>query len=56
MYHTGGREVLETAKFVSIMDKFFDLLNITNFTNGTKKRKCFLHPFRHIDDFRLAVS
>ena len=52
----GGRAAVETAKFVSLMDKFFDILNVTNFTDGTKTRKRFKHPFRHKDDFRLAVS
>ena len=52
---TGGDEALETAKFVAIFDKFFDLLNVTNFTNGTRKRKRFQHPFRGPDDFRLKV-
>ncbi len=53
---TGGDEAAETAKFVALFDKFFDLLNVRNFTNGTRKRKNFQHPFRHANDFRLAVS
>ena len=53
---TGGTEALQTAKFVSLFDKFFDLLNVSNFTNGVKKRKSFQHPYRSGDDFRLAVS
>lgn len=53
---TGGDEAIETVKFVALFDKFFDLLNVSNFTNGTRKRKPFRHPYRHADDFRLAVS
>lgn len=53
---TGGDAALETSKFVCLFDKFFDLLNVSNFTNGTRKRKSFQHPYRHVDDFRLAVS
>lgn len=53
---TGGDEAVETMKFVAIFDKFFDLLNITNFTNGTRKKKRFQHPYRRADDFRLDVS
>ena len=33
---TGGQEAQETAKFVALMDKFFDILNVSNFTNGTQ--------------------
>jgi len=53
---TGGDETLETSKFVCVFDKFFDALNVSNFTNGTRKRKPFQHPYRSADDFRLAVS
>lgn len=52
---TGGEEVTETVKFVAIFDKFFDILNVSNFTNGTRKRKRFQHPYRGADDFRLDV-
>ena len=52
---TGGKGAIETSKFVSIFDKFFDLLNVRNFTSGTRKRKPFQHPYRHADDFRLHV-
>ena len=50
------KDVLETSKFVALFDKFFDLLNMNNFTEGTKKNKPFLHPYRHSDDFHLAVN
>jgi hypothetical protein len=56
LMETGKQEYMETSKFVSIFDKFFDMLNVSNFTNGTRKRKRFLHPYRHEHDFRLAVS
>ena len=52
----GMAEVTETVKFVALFDKFFDCLNISNFTNGTLKRKAFKHPYHHVNDFRLAVS
>ena len=52
---TGGDEAVETVKFVALMDKFFDLLNVSNFKNGTRKRKPFQYPYRHADDYRLAV-
>ena len=45
----------ETAKFVALFDKFFDLLNDSNFHNGTRTRKPFQHSYRGSNDFRLAV-
>ena len=53
---TGGDDVTETAKFVIIFDKFFDILNVHNFTNGTRYRKPYLHPYHNADDQRLDVS
>ena len=52
----GGENVKETAKFVTMMDKYFDALNVSNFTNGKHKRKPFQNPYRSADDFRLVVS
>ena len=56
LHHVIGAKALETSKFTAIFDKFFDLLNVSNFTNGTHDRKPFKHPYRHADDFRLAVK
>ena len=53
---TGEQEAQETAKFVALIDKFFDILNVSNFTNGNRNRKPFQHPYRHGDDARLTVS
>ena len=36
-----GDEASETAKFVSLFDNFFDILNVSNFTSGTRNRKPF---------------
>jgi hypothetical protein len=52
----GGDKVRETAKFVAMIDKFFDALNVSNFTSGRRKRKPFQNPYRSADDFRVAVS
>ena len=38
-----------------MFDKFFDILNVSNFTNGARYRKSTLHPYRHKDDERLHV-
>ena len=45
----------ETARFVSMFDKFFDCLNISNFTVGARQCKRFLHPYRSQDGERLKV-
>ena len=50
-----GDEATETAEFVSKFDSFFDILNVSNFTNGTRYRKPFQHPYRHGSDARLKV-
>ena len=45
----GGAEAEETARFVSMFDKFFDSLNVSN------HRKVFQQPYRSAEDFRLKV-
>ena len=50
-----GEEAAETVKFVSMMDKFFDCLNVHNCTSGKTKRKPFQAPYRSSGDFRLKV-
>lgn len=50
-----GDEAAETAEFLSKFDSFFDILNVSNFTNGTRHRKPFQHPYRHASDPRLKV-
>ena len=42
---TGEDEVLETTKFVRMMDQFFDCLNVTNLMTGKHKRKAFQEPY-----------
>lgn len=39
--HTGGKEVEETVKFIRMIDKFFDSLNVTNLVTGKKKENHF---------------
>ena len=38
-----------------MFDKFFDCLNVNNFTTGYQKRKDFKLPYRSAHDFRLKV-
>ena len=53
---TGGSEVTETVRFVTMFDRFFDCLNVNNFMTGYHKRKVFKQPYKSANDFRLKVS
>jgi len=59
---TGGDDVSETVRFIRMMDKFFDCMNVTNFSSGIHKKKHFQEAYRRrtggdgTDDFRLKVS
>ena len=50
----GPPEVSATAKFCSMMDRFFDCLNVRNTTKHVLKRKLFLKPYSDIDDSRFT--
>ena len=52
---TGGEEVSETVRFVRMMDRFFDCVNVNNFNAGKKKRKPFQCPYTKGDDEHLKV-
>ena len=52
---TGGQEAAGTAKFVAMMDKFFDCMNVRNYTQGIHKRKRFQMPYTTSQDMRLKV-
>lgn len=49
-------EVSETAKFILMFDRFFDTLNVNNFSDGKESRKVFQNPFRSNNDFRIKVN
>ena len=53
---TGRPEVEGTAEFADIFDKYFDILNVSNFDNGRRKRKRFQEPYHDASDIRLKVS
>ena len=36
--------------------KYFDALNVSNYTDGLHKLKAFKHPYRSAEDFRLKVN
>ena len=50
----GNVDVKETAKFCSMMDEFFDIVNIRNDIEHKTKRKPNLKPFSSPDDPRLS--
>ena len=46
----------ESSRFAGIFDKFFDALNVSNFSNGAQRRKhAVSHPYCSGDDERLEV-
>ena len=51
-----GPEMEATAKFVQLFDRFFDCLNVGNFTDGKRSRNPFKQPYRAASDFRLKVQ
>ena len=55
LHLTGGDEASETAHFIGLMDKFFDALNVHNFSHGARALKPFQMPYTSTTDFRLKV-
>ena len=51
----GGHETEETARFILMMDKFFDCVNVRNFTHGIRAAKPFQMPYWGSDDQRVKV-
>ena len=51
----GGVEAAETSKFVGMMDKFFDIFNVHNYTHGVHARKPFQMPYTTSKYKRLKV-
>ena len=51
----GRTETEATTTFVELVDKFFDCLNVGNFTDGKRTRNPFKQPYRSASDFRLRV-
>ena len=46
----------ETARFIELVDAFFDCMNVGNYTDGKRHRKVFQQPFRTPSDFRFKVK
>lgn len=51
-----GPEAEGTADLLSVVDKFFDCLNVHNLREAKEKRKPFRSPYRCGKDWRLQVS
>ena len=47
-------EAKETANYCSLLDKFFDCLNVRNLDEHIKKRKPFLKPYTDLNDERFT--
>jgi len=56
LFFTRRCEVFETAHFIEKVDKFFDCLNVSNFTQGKHTRKPYQEPYRDSNDFRIKVK
>jgi len=52
----GDPDTTETQRFVLMMDRFFDCLNVRNKSEWIKKRKPDLRPYTSPDDDRFSVS
>ena len=52
----GGPDAQETGKFVLMIDKFFDCLNVRNKFEGKHKMKPFCEPYTSLEDERFNVS
>ena len=48
-------DTVETIRFVEMMDRFFDCLNVNNFSTSKEKIKPFQSPYTSAKDFRLTV-
>ena len=51
----GGPEVQETARFVLLMDRLFDCLNVRALEEGNHKLKPDLMPYTSVTDPRFQV-
>jgi len=52
----GGDDVQETARFIEMVDKLFDCMNVSFLSKGKHSRKPFLSTYQKSDDFRVKVN
>ncbi|KAK6174161.1 hypothetical protein SNE40_017489 [Patella caerulea] len=53
MQEYGGDEASETAKFVSMIDRFFACMNVRSLSESLRKRKPDLMPYTSLEDPRF---
>ncbi len=46
----------QTQKFILMMDRFFDCLNVRNRSEWAFRKKSDLKPYTSVDDDRFTVS
>ena len=51
----GGDEYSEASQFVDMMDKFFDVVNVHNYSHRSRALKPFQLPYTSSADPRLKV-
>ena len=56
IYLTGGDEAKEIAKFIEMVDKLFDCMNVSSLSRRNLQRKPFVQPYHNANDFQIAVS
>ena len=56
LLEVGGEEFEGTAKFCEIMDKFFDALNVTNYTESITNLKFYRRPYKKSPSLRMIDS
>ena len=56
LLHYNEEDTIETARFVKMFDRFFDMLNTRSLKEHIFQRKPDLSPYRTPDDTRLQVS
>ena len=54
LQESGDEEVLETAKFCSMFNYFFDCTNVRSLTEAVNKRNTFIKPYSSENDERFA--
>lgn len=55
IYVVGGEEASKTARFVGMIDQFFDALNVHNYHHGMHSRKPFQEAYTTGDNPCLKV-
>ena len=56
MQKFGWEDVLETAKFIEMVNKLFDCMNMSFCLKESIVKKPFLNTYHNSDDFPIKVS